>query len=79
MASWNDVRRFALSLPGASEDNRSANVKWIVNGKLFAWERLCGAQMVPSHHTIRDSIRERRRISLQKGEVSIRLDGCDLA
>jgi hypothetical protein len=40
MASWHDVSRIALSLPGASEDaSSSGNRAWIVNKKFFAWER----------------------------------------
>ena len=40
MASWHDVRRIALALPGTSEET-SADGKcaWIVNDKFFAWER----------------------------------------
>jgi hypothetical protein len=40
MASWRDVRRFALGLPGATEETTSSsNSAWIVNKKLFTWER----------------------------------------
>lgn len=40
MASWGDVRRLASALPGSSEQSRSGGTcAWIVNGKLFAWER----------------------------------------
>jgi len=40
MASWPDVRRLALALPGTSEQNKSRrNLAWVVNDKLFAWER----------------------------------------
>jgi hypothetical protein len=40
MASWSDVRRIALALPGATEQRRSGGtVAWIVNDKLFVWER----------------------------------------
>src|SRR5271168_4165517 len=40
MASWSDVRRYALALPGASEERKSrGGSAWIVNGKFFAWER----------------------------------------
>lgn len=40
MASWNDVRRIALALPGTSEET-TAHVRraWIVNKKFFVWER----------------------------------------
>lgn len=40
MASWRDVHRLALALPGtieeASADGKSA---WLINKKLFAWAR----------------------------------------
>ncbi|MBV8147598.1 MAG: MmcQ/YjbR family DNA-binding protein [Candidatus Eremiobacteraeota bacterium] len=40
MASWHDVRRLALALPGASEERSSeGRCAWIVNKKFFAWER----------------------------------------
>jgi hypothetical protein len=39
MASWDDVRRMALSLPGTSERSSSGIPQWQVNGKLFVWER----------------------------------------
>jgi hypothetical protein len=40
MATWRDVRRLALALPGASEEaTSSGNAAWIVNKKFFAWER----------------------------------------
>lgn len=40
MASWGDVRRFALSLPGTSEEkSQNGNLSWIVNKKFFMWER----------------------------------------
>ncbi|MHB8695661.1 MAG: MmcQ/YjbR family DNA-binding protein [Solirubrobacteraceae bacterium] len=39
MASWEDVRRLALSLPQASERARHGGAAWEVNGKLFVWER----------------------------------------
>lgn len=40
MASWRDVRRYALALPGTSEERTaSGNAAWIVNKKFFAWER----------------------------------------
>lgn len=40
MASWSDVRRIALALPGTSEET-TAHVRraWIVNKKFFVWER----------------------------------------
>jgi|ERR1700733_1855290 hypothetical protein len=40
MATWRDVRRLALVLPGTSEGQTSGGAAaWIVNKKLFAWER----------------------------------------
>lgn len=40
MASWSDVRKIALALPGASEETTARGwAAWIVNKKFFAWER----------------------------------------
>ena len=40
MASWRDVRRIALSLPGATQETSSdGNRAWLVNDKFFVWER----------------------------------------
>ncbi len=40
MASWNDVRRLALALPGTHEESSSSgNPAWIVNNKFFVWDR----------------------------------------
>jgi hypothetical protein len=40
MASWRDVRRFALALPGTVEESSSGQTaSWTVNGKGFVWER----------------------------------------
>ena len=40
MASWHDVRRFALALPGASEERTARGWRaWIVDEKFFTWER----------------------------------------
>jgi hypothetical protein len=40
VASWSDVRRIALGLPGTSEESTSSgNRAWIVNKKFFTWER----------------------------------------
>lgn len=40
MASWRDVRRYALALPGTSEErSASGTAAWLVNKKFFAWER----------------------------------------
>ena len=40
MATWRDVRRYALKLPGASEERHSNDkAAWVVNKKFFTWER----------------------------------------
>lgn len=39
MATWSDVRRLALALPGTSEETSHDNAAWIVNKKFFVWER----------------------------------------
>ena len=39
MASWDDVRRIALSLPETSERPSHGNASWRVRDKLFVWER----------------------------------------
>jgi hypothetical protein len=39
MATWSDLRRIALSLPGVSEGTSHGNVSWAVKKKTFAWER----------------------------------------
>ena len=39
MATWDDVRRFALALPETREDLRRGLMFWIVKDKLFVWER----------------------------------------
>jgi hypothetical protein len=40
VATWTDVRRLALALPGTSEERTSRGwCAWIVNRKFFAWER----------------------------------------
>lgn len=40
MASWSDVRRIALSMPGSNEERSSSGkLAWLVNDKFFAWER----------------------------------------
>ena len=39
MASWDDVRRIALSLPQASERLSRDLASWRVRDKLFVWER----------------------------------------
>ena len=39
MASWEDVRKLALALPGTSEQPLHGNLSWRVQDKLFLWER----------------------------------------
>jgi hypothetical protein len=40
MASWGDVRKYALALPGASEGRTARGWRaWIVDKRLFTWER----------------------------------------
>lgn len=39
MATWEDVRRFALALPETSEDTKRGVCSWRVRDKLFVWER----------------------------------------
>lgn len=40
MATWNDVRRIALALPGVSEQTgQGGGASWSVNKKGFVWER----------------------------------------
>ena len=39
MATWDDVRRIALSLPEAGERTSRGNTQWTVKDKLFVWER----------------------------------------
>ena len=40
MATWEDVRRIALDLPGAVEDDSGTTRAWRVGSKAFAWERV---------------------------------------
>ena len=40
VASWEDVRRIALDLPGAREDDSYSTRAWRVGSKAFAWERV---------------------------------------
>jgi hypothetical protein len=42
IASWDDVRRIALSLPESSEQPLHGQMSWRVRDKLFAWERPLG-------------------------------------
>jgi hypothetical protein len=39
MASWVDVRRLALALPGTSEEESRDHAAWLVGDKFFVWER----------------------------------------
>jgi hypothetical protein len=39
MASWEDVRRIAMSMPEATERVSRDNLQWRVKDKLFVWER----------------------------------------
>jgi hypothetical protein len=39
VATWADVRRLALALPEASERWAHGQRQWLVDGKLFVWER----------------------------------------
>jgi hypothetical protein len=39
MATWEDVRRIALSLPDAYEESRRGRPRWQVRDKGFVWER----------------------------------------
>ena len=39
VATWDDVRRFALSLPETSERIAREKSQWLVKDKLFVWER----------------------------------------
>ena len=39
MATWDDVERIALGLPETSERISWGNRAWVVNKKLFVWER----------------------------------------
>lgn len=40
MATWRDVQRVALALPGAIEELSSSGKRiWLVNKNFFAWER----------------------------------------
>ena len=39
MATWDDVRRLALALPGTTEELSWGHAFWKVRGKGFVWER----------------------------------------
>lgn len=39
MATWDQVRRYALALPQTAEGTSRGTAVWMVNKKLFVWER----------------------------------------
>lgn len=39
MATWDQVRRYALALPGVVEETSRGSSAWLVNKKFFVWER----------------------------------------
>ncbi|HEY4441294.1 MAG TPA: MmcQ/YjbR family DNA-binding protein [Candidatus Elarobacter sp.] len=39
MATWDQVRRYALEMPGAEETTSRGNSAWTVDKKFFVWER----------------------------------------
>lgn len=39
MATWEDVSRLALALPRSEEHVRRDQRRWLVNDRLFVWER----------------------------------------
>ena len=39
MATWRDVRRIALALPGTSEVSSRETPAWVVDDKFFIWDR----------------------------------------
>ena len=46
MASFEDVRRLAMALPGSEERSSRRLLQWRVGGKLFVWERPLRAKEV---------------------------------
>jgi hypothetical protein len=40
VATWEDVRRIALDLPGVVEEDGGRSRSWRVGAKAFAWERV---------------------------------------
>jgi hypothetical protein len=48
MASWDDVRRFALGLPDTDERLSRGRRQWRVHEKLFVWERPLRAKEIES-------------------------------
>jgi len=39
MATWDQVRRYALALPGVTETTSRGTAAWIVDKRFFVWER----------------------------------------
>ncbi len=39
MATWDQVRRYALALPGVVEQTSHGSAAWVVNKRFFVWER----------------------------------------
>ena len=39
VATWDQVRRYALALPGTAEETSRGTAAWTVNKKFFVWER----------------------------------------
>jgi len=39
MATWDDVRRIANSLPEVTEEGMRGSIAWKVHKTLFVWER----------------------------------------
>ncbi len=39
MATWDQVRRYALALPGTSETTSRGTSAWLVGKHFFLWER----------------------------------------
>jgi len=39
MATWDQVRRYALALPGVTERTSHGSAAWIVDKRFFVWER----------------------------------------
>ena len=46
MATWDDVARICLALPGTSEGTSRGNRRWLVRDKGFVWERPLGKKDV---------------------------------
>jgi hypothetical protein len=39
MATWDQVRRYALALPGVTEETSRGHAAWVVGKRFFVWER----------------------------------------